>query len=129
MGNKITDRVKTGTLGELLVQLRLLQFNVQSAPPIKDSGNDLIGVRGEQFRGIQVKTTAGGRFSKPRLPKHYHVVALVNLAADEADIYLDKSEIYLVPRPEIEKTDGIPKDLDPFRMTPALIDALWPVQE
>jgi hypothetical protein len=66
MGNPISDQLKTGTIGELLVQLRLLQYCVQAAPPIKDSGNDLIAVRGEEFRGIQVKTSTKGRFRRYR---------------------------------------------------------------
>jgi len=128
VGNKITDNLKIGTLGELLVQLRLLQFNVQAAPPIKDSGNDLIAVRGEMFRGIQVKTTAGDRFSKPTLPKHYHIVAFVSLSSDDAGLYLDKSEIYLVPRAAIEKAGGVPRDLKPFLISENLIDEIFPAQ-
>jgi hypothetical protein len=127
MGNKITDNLKTGTLGELLVQLRLLQFNVQAAPPIKDSGNDLIAVRGEIFRSIQVKTTTSGHFPKRKLPKHYHIVALVKLAANDAELLLDESEIYLVPRVVMERAKGIPKDLDPFLLSEGLIDELFPV--
>ena len=53
--NKITDNLKLGTIGELLVQLRLLEFDVQAAPPLKDSGNDLIAIRGIDMRAIQVK--------------------------------------------------------------------------
>ncbi len=128
MGNKITDNLKTGTLGELLVQLRLLQFNVQAAPPIKDSGNDLIAVRGEVFHSIQVKTTAGEHFPKRRLPKHYHIVALVNLAANDAELFLDQSEIYLIPRAAMEKAKGIPKDLSRFRLSEGLIEQLFPVE-
>ncbi|SRR6266446_4010087 len=127
MGNKITDNLKIGTLGELLVQLRLLQFNVQAAPPIKDSGNDLIAIRGEIFRSIQVKTTAGGNFQKRRLPKHYHVLALVNLSANDAGLYLDDSKIYLVPRAAIKKAGGIPKELAPFLLSEGLVDELFPV--
>ena len=52
--NKITDRIQTGTVGELLVQIRLLQFGVQAAPPIKDSGNDLIAVNDREFRAVSV---------------------------------------------------------------------------
>lgn len=52
MGNRLTDNVVIGTIGELLVQTRLLQCGVQAAAPIKDSGNDLIAVKGEAFRGI-----------------------------------------------------------------------------
>ena len=48
MANPIPKNMKTGTIGELLVQLRLLQYNVQAAPPIKDSGNDLIAIKGNR---------------------------------------------------------------------------------
>jgi len=60
MSNPISDKIKTGTVGELLVQIRFLQYDVQAAPPLKDSGNDLIAICGEVFRGVQVKTTAKG---------------------------------------------------------------------
>lgn len=42
MGNPLPKALATGTLGELLVQFRLLQFDIQAAPPLKDSGNDLV---------------------------------------------------------------------------------------
>jgi len=42
--------------------LRLFQHGVQAAPPLKDSGNDLIAVRERVFRAIQVKTTTQDRF-------------------------------------------------------------------
>ena len=40
--NPLRKSLQTGTVGELLVQLRLLQFHVQAAQPLKDTGNDLI---------------------------------------------------------------------------------------
>lgn len=52
--NQVTDKILTGTLGELLVQIRLLQCGVQAAPSIKDSGNDLIAVNGKEFRAVSV---------------------------------------------------------------------------
>ena len=52
MANPISARIKIGTIGELLVQLRLLLYQVQAAHPIKDSGNDLIAVKGEVSRAI-----------------------------------------------------------------------------
>lgn len=33
--NRITDKMKIGTVGELLVQLRLLEHDIQAAPPLK----------------------------------------------------------------------------------------------
>jgi hypothetical protein len=73
--NPLCENLKTGTIGELFVQIRLLQFDVQAAPPLKDTGNDLIAVRGTAFRAIQVKTTADSRFDLRDLPRHYHLVA------------------------------------------------------
>lgn len=44
--NPITPRIRTGTVGEFLIQLRLLQYEVQAAPPLVGTGNDLIAVKG-----------------------------------------------------------------------------------
>jgi len=57
--NAISKTIKTGDLGELLVQIRLLQFDVQCARSKSDSGNDWLATRGDAFRAIQVKTTTG----------------------------------------------------------------------
>jgi hypothetical protein len=126
VGNPITDRLKIGTLGELLVQLRLLEHNVQAAPPIKDSGNDLIAVRGEAFRGIQIKTTAVGRIDARRLPNHYHIVALVYLASSDVQVLLDESEVFLVPRSAWEASGHKePDNLSDYRISSAHVDALF----
>jgi len=126
MGNSITDKMKIGAIGELLVQLRLLEFGVQAAPPLKDSGNDLIAVRGEVFRGIQIKTTASSKTCKRELPDHYHILAFVRLDADDAQLFLDRSVIYLIPRSAIERNDALPRDLSQFAISQALVDALFP---
>jgi hypothetical protein len=126
MGNPITDKIRIGTFGELLVQLRLLEHDVQAAPPIKDSGNDLIAVRGESFRGIQVKTTAGKRVDARNLPEHYHIIALVYLCADDKNVFLDKSRVFLIPRAVWEKNKGkVPSDLDTYTSSAAHIDSLF----
>jgi hypothetical protein len=54
--NPLSPTLQTGTLGELLVQIRLLQHDVQSVSPHKDTGNDLLAVKDEALRAIQVKT-------------------------------------------------------------------------
>jgi len=126
MGNPITDNLKIGTLGELLVQIRLLEHNVQAAPPIKDSGNDLIAVCGETFRGVQVKTTAGRQVAGRRLPKHYHILALVQLAATDADLLLDQSRIFLIPREAVDEANGqIPRSLDRYALNARHVAALF----
>ncbi|MCG8313365.1 MAG: hypothetical protein MI976_09125 [Pseudomonadales bacterium] len=125
MGNPISENIKIGTLGELLVQTRLLQYGVQAAPPIKDSGNDLIAVKGEVFKGIQVKTTARGNLQWNSLPEHYHILALVSLAGEEDEIYLDATSVFLVPRNEVQNVSPNNGSLEQFRICKGLVDELF----
>ena len=99
--NQVTERIKTGTVGELLVQIRLLQLGVQAAPPIKDSGNDLIAVNGQEFRAISVRTTTSFTYNKPNAARLYHVLAVVRLVGDDRVINLDESEIFLIPQADV----------------------------
>jgi hypothetical protein len=123
--NLITERIRIGTVGELLVQLRLLEHKIQAAPPIKDSGNDLIAVRGEVFRAIQVKTTKGKRYSKARLPEKYHILAVVQLIGGEESVYLDKSPIFLIPQEEVHDAPASISRLERYRMTYNHVNALF----
>ena len=125
MGNPISDKIKTGTLGELLVQIRLLQYGVQAAPPLKDSGNDLIAVLGEAFRGVQVKTTASRNLQWQNLPDHYHLLALVDLAGEESEIYLDQTLVYLVPRDQVPNVHPNNGSLDKFLISQELVNRLF----
>lgn len=126
MANPITPHLSLGTVGELLVQLRLLQFGVQAAPPLKDSGNDLVALRGYAVRTIQVKTRTG-RFDLQRLPARFHLVAFVRPHLDDQGAFLlDQTEIYLIPR---EALTGISlnddAELRRFTLSAGLIDELF----
>jgi hypothetical protein len=55
--NDLQQRLATGTVGELIAQLRLLEHGVQAALPLRDTGNDLIAIKGNIFKAIQVKST------------------------------------------------------------------------
>lgn len=101
MSNPITEKIKTGTIGELLVQLRLLQYNVQAAPPIKDSGNDLIAIKGNTFKTIQVKTSEKSTIKATALPERYDILALVCLEGENNQIRLDDSKIFLLSEEEV----------------------------
>lgn len=116
MANPISNRVKTGTVGELLVQLRLLQYDVQAAPPLKDSGNDLIALRGIVARTIQVKTTTG---DVPTWPQNrlYHLLAVVRLEGVENELLLDKSMIFLIPKNKLERLPHTWEALEPFGLS------------
>ncbi len=123
--NPITNNMSTGTAGEILVQLRLLEHGVQAAPPIKDSGNDLIAIRGNAFRAIQVKTTTGDTFRINRLPNLFHILAVVQLIADEDRVLLDQSKIFLVPQNRIRGIGTQVEGLSDFAMTPELVNELF----
>ena len=102
--NELDSNTTLGTFGELLVQLRLFQHGVQAAPPLKDSGNDLIAVKGCVFRAIQVKTTAQDRFDLRELPDHYHLLALVALHGKVRNASLDETMVFLLSRQEFLST-------------------------
>ena len=124
MVNPISEEMATGTLGELLVQLRLLQYGVQAAPPLKDSGNDLIAVKGQAFRAIQVKTTTRATFSKANL-RSFHILAVVYLAGEMNDIWLDKSHVFLIPGSDVAGVTTAIERLGQYRMTQEWVDNLF----
>jgi len=108
--NQLPANLIKGTIGELLVQLRLLQYNVQASAPLKDSGNDLIAIRGDIFKAIQVKTTK----DRPQIPldRKYHILAYVRLKYDEDELLLDSSDVFLIKKEILERSDFNWKDLD-----------------
>ena len=126
--NKISDNIKKGTLGEILVQLRLLQYGVQAAPPLKDTGNDLIAIKGNNFKAIQVKTTEGNMFNL-RLSelneRLYHILALVKLEGENQDVYLDKSRIFLLRKEELLKTSYKVRELEDKQICQNIIEDLF----
>jgi len=58
---------------------------------LKDSGNDLIAVRGDAMRAIQVKATKiedDGYRVRGGLPEHYHALAIVKFEGSEGTLYV-----------------------------------------
>lgn len=123
--NKVTDKILTGTLGELLVQIRLLQYGVQAAPPIKDSGNDLIAVNGKEFRAVSVRTTATGTYSKPEADRLYHVLAVVYLRGNDREVFLDDSQLFLIPQAEVAAASTDYKKLGKYKFSSQLVEKLF----
>lgn len=99
--NPIFDTTRIGTIGELLVQLRLLEYGVQAAPPLKDSGNDLIAVNGREFRSVSVKTTGKDAYEKPA-NRLYQVLAVVKLVIENG-VLLDRSPIWLMTPDDVQQ--------------------------
>ena len=124
--NPLSKRLITGTVGELLVQLRLFQYGVQAAPPLKDSGNDLIAVRGKTLKAIQVKTTTiDGRLKKPA-DRLYHILAFVRLHGENNELSLDSSEVYLIEKKVVDGTRNVTDRLDAYKISQGLVDNLFP---
>lgn len=128
--NEIYTTVTTGTIGELLVTLRLLQYGVQAAPPIKDSGNDLIAVLGDSFRAIQIKTSTTGEFGNLGTldNKRFHILALVHLVSEENNFKLDESSIFLLHKKEVLKTIYYAKNLAEHVLSGDLVNQLFGVK-
>lgn len=85
MANPLSETVRIGTVGELLSQVRLLELGVQAAPPIKDSGNDLVAILGRQVRFVQIKTKLRGRTYSRDLPDIYDLLFCVDLKFNERE--------------------------------------------
>src|SRR6266852_8784182 len=103
MSNPLPENNLTGLFGELLVQIRLLQYGVQAAPPIEDSGNDLIAVNGKEFRAVSVRTTTKTTYTKPKSARLYDVLAVVCLVGGDNEVSLDSSHIFLIPKQAVKK--------------------------
>lgn len=125
MSNPIDQNLKTGTIGELLVQLRLLQYDVQASAPLKDSGNGLIAIKGDIFRTVQVRTSTTGEFKKPDSEKLYNILAVVDLAGHDNYLALDKSRIYLIPKKTVSDISVKIKNLDEFLLTEDTVQNLF----
>ncbi len=126
--NELDSNTNTGTFGELLVQLRLFQHGVQAAPPLKDSGNDLIAVKGPVFRAIQVKTTTQDRFDLRELPDRYHLLALVALHGKIRDASLDETQVFLLSRQDLLSfgANSLPvAQLAPYGLSADRVDHLF----
>lgn len=124
--NPLYSTTLKGTIGELLVQLRLLEFGVQAMPPRKDSGNDLIAIRNRVVKSIQVKTT-GKRIRRqfPNRNKIYDILALVRLAIDNSSYKLDETDIFLLKREELETNSVNWKNLAAYRLSQERIGIIW----
>jgi len=104
--NPLYATTKQGTIGELIVQLRLLEHDVQAAAPIKDSGNDLIAIKGPLFRAIQVRSSITGRISKPKKRVSYDILAVVKLPKKDGRFVTRDAEVYLFSRGDVDRISG-----------------------
>jgi hypothetical protein len=123
--NPLYATTTKGTLGELVVQLRFLEHNIQAAPPIKDSGNDLIAIRGPVFRAIQVRTTTRNTIIKPKASVDYHILAVVKLPRIDGRCSTRGAEVFLFPRQQVSQLSRRLSDYPKQILTEALINRLF----
>jgi len=131
--NSLSETFLKGTFGELFVQLRLLQYEVQAAQPLKDTGNDLIAIKGEVFKAIQVKTTEKAdqiKFNFKKLSeREYHILALVFLDEKESDepnaLNFDECKIYLLNKNAVTKGTYKKNELTDFELNNDLVGNLF----
>ena len=131
--NSLSNTFLKGTFWELFVQLRLLQYEVQAVQPLKDTGNDLIAIKGEVFKAIQVKTTEKDdqiKFNFKKLSERkYHILALVFLDQKESDepnaVNFDKCKIYLLNNENVKKGTYKKAELTEFELNNALVNNLF----
>ena len=99
--NPVGDEAVSGKIGEMLVQLRLLLHSIQAAPPILDSGNDLIALKGRVIKSIQVKTRKfeTQNWNIRSTDRDYDIIALVELAQNSEK--LDEAKIYLLSKDDL----------------------------
>ena len=124
--NPLPFKLNTGTFGELFTQFRLLQFDVQAAAPLKDTGNDLIAVRGEVFRAISVRATTGRTFNKPNPQRLYHILAVVKFEKSEDGVVLDQTDLFLVPRAAVDAVQNNIPAVARYRISKELVDKFFP---
>jgi hypothetical protein len=125
--NPLYATTQQGTIGELIVQLRLLEYDIQAAPPIKDSGNDLIAIRGKVFRAIQVRSTINETIDPPEDRVLYDILAVVQLPKVEGRFVTRDAKIYLFPVDQVKK--GLPGKVSRYPenlFSQDLIDRLFP---
>ena len=53
MGNLSPLTKRIGTIGELLTQIRLLEYEIEPTIPLIDSGNDIIAIKGNIVKYVR----------------------------------------------------------------------------
>lgn len=124
--NPMADHYITGTIGEFLVQIRLLEYLVQAAPPLKDTGNDLIALRNRCVKSISVRTTTIDKYTRPKKKRIYDLLAVVALSTKNGHALLDESVVFILPAAEAAKRPNNVNALAGYELTKKLVYELFP---
>jgi hypothetical protein len=125
MGNPSPPKKIQGTIGELLTQIRFLQYGVELSIPVIDSGNDIVALKGKKVKLIQVKTKKHNskRWNFPNL-REYDILVLINFGEDENK--LDEAKIYLLSKEEVSNKKSIGfMGIEKYELSTTLIYTLF----
>lgn len=87
----------TGTIGELFVQIKMLQEDVKILIPLIDTGNDFIAIKEQEPRSVQVKTRNSDKWDLSDLKK-YDILALVRLGPNAK---IDGAKVFLLSKKDV----------------------------
>ncbi len=116
---------RKGTIGELLTQIRLLEYGIEPTIPLIDSGNDIIAIKGRIVKSIQVKTKKQNRrIWRFRNLREYDILVLVNL--DEQENKLDCAKLYLLTKEQVNGRGSLTlKHVQDYELSESLINNLF----
>ncbi len=86
---------------------------------------DFIALRRKSVRTVQIKTTTNDVPQWPENHKLYQVLALVRLRGEGTELFLDQTEIFLIPRSALEALPRRWEGLERFRMSEAHVAAVF----
>lgn len=125
MGNPSPPKKRQGTIGELLTQIRFLQYEIEPSIPIIDSGNDIVALKGNEVRLIQVKTKKhGSKIWRLSNLREYDILVLIELGEEENR--LDDAKIYLLTKEQVQSKGSIGlKGVGKYELSDTLINMLF----
>lgn len=128
--NELPERneLYKGALGELIVRAVLFAHGVDASRPCADTGNDLIAVKGDQFRAVQVKSSVVDLVEKilDLGERRFHILAFVFFPKGSNRPYsVRDARVFLLGRDELMLGSYRPADLVGKEAGPATIDALF----
>jgi hypothetical protein len=128
--NDLPPKMFNGVIGELVAQLSLIEHNVQAAPPLRDSGNDLIACKGDVILALQVKARLTYSFSRAGLPRKYDGLIFIHFEGYDGRIDLSRRRaVYLLTRQEFLNTPKLgKKGLKQFVLTPKRVEEVFRCQ-
>ena len=67
----------------------------------------------------------GAKYNKPEADRVYHVLAVVQLIGHDREVWLDKSNIYLIPQPKVAAASLNCEQLAEYRFSRDLVQQLF----